>query len=306
MARNLAIVFSAFFILTSFVACDSGEEADFAAGHVPADIPDEAGAEAAAGSSGSDSGTHCTPVGSTLKCDDECAGGVQECLTGNILGSCVCPDSGSAGSSGSGGSAGSSGSGGSAGEAGSGGTGGSSGQAGSGGSAGSAGSGGSAGSSGSGGSAGAGGAPFSVECDQYGIPGKVAVYMNAPVIADHVLSMGGWIDFPNWMGPTADTAGGNWCEGLANKNKLVCEPKLDDGTVAEVVDGTTLIMWPVLASTGASPDTYFCEEDDCPTGTFVVCKGKDEVCGSRNGDLTGNMELVKNSQNWMNLSCKVE
>lgn len=304
MARNLAIVFSALFILTSFVACDSGEDADLTSGHVPADIPEEAGAEAAAGSAGSNSGTPCAPVGSTLECDDECVGGVQECLKDKTLGPCVCPDGGSAGSSGSGGSAGSSGSGGSAGEAGSGGTGGSSGQAGSGGSAGSAGSGGGAGSSGSGGSAGAGGAPFSVECDQYGIPGQVVVYMNAPVITDHVLSMGGWINFPNWMGPTADTAGGNWCKGLANKNKLVCQPELDNGDIAEIVDGTTLIMWPGLASTGTAPDSYFCEETSCPVGTFVVCKGKSEVCGSRAGVLTGNMGYV--DAPWVNLSCLVD
>jgi len=305
MARNISIVFSSLFVLASIMGCDGGDEAKLMSGRVPADIPEEGGSEAAAGSSGSDSGAQCSPVGSKLECDDVCEGGVQECLEDNTLGSCACPDGGSSGSSGSGGSAGSAGSGGTAGEAGSGGTGGSSGQAGSGGSAGSAGSGGSAGSSGTGGSAGAGGSPpFSVECDQYGIPGQVVVYMNAPVATDYVLSLGGWINFPNWMGPTADTAGGNWCEGLANKNKLVCEPKLDDGTVAEVVDGTTLIMWPGLASTGNTPDTYFCEETACTVGTFVVCKGKDEVCGSREGVLTGNMEYI--DAPWVNLSCLVE
>ncbi|MDF1497027.1 MAG: hypothetical protein P1P90_03120 [Patescibacteria group bacterium] len=298
--KSFAIIFSSLFVLGS-LACDSGEDADFANGHTPADIPDEGGSEAAAGSAGSNTGTPCAPPGSTLECDDVCAGGVQECLEDKTLGPCVCPDSGSAGSSGSGGSAGSSGLGGSAGEAGSGGTGGSSGQAGSGGSA---------GTSGSGGSAGAGGSePFSVECDQHGVQGEVIVFMNAPLPADHALLIFGWINFPNYMGPTADTTWGIWCFGENQDNTMTCHPKLDDGTDADIVNGTLLEMAPAnhaYPSSSPNPNdaNYYCEQDDCPGFTLVVCKGKKEVCGLRDGNMTGNMDST--GAPWPNPTCLVE
>ncbi len=284
-------------------ACSGGEEID-GGDFVPSDIPEE------------DAGEYCSHPDSTVPCEEICEGGVRTCGDDNKLGECVCPDGGSAGSSGQGGSSGEAGSAGSAGQAGSGG---SSGQAGSGGEAGSAGSGGSSGSagqagsggsSGSAGTSGAGGSePFSVECDQYGEAGRVVVYMQAPVLADHVLSLGGWINFPNWMGPNVDTHGSLWCWADNGQNKMVCEPRLDDGEIAEVVDGTKLIMWPGISPyTSSDPEqeqsSWFCEEDDCPVGTYVVCRGKSEVCAARNGELSGSMEYVESP--WVNLSCLVE
>ena len=284
-------------------ACSGGEEID-GKNFVPSDIPEE---EEDAG----ESGEYCSHPGSTVPCEDICEGGVRTCGDDNELGECDCGGSagspGQGGSSGEAGSAGQAGSGGSSGQAGSGGE---AGSAGSGGSSGSAGQAGSGGSSGSAGTSGAGGSePFSVECDQYGEAGRVVVYMQAPVLADHVLSLGGWINFPNWMGPNVDTHGSLWCWADYGQNKIVYEPRLDDGEIAEVVDGTKLIMWPGISPYTSSDSeqeqsSWFCEEDDCPVGTYVVCRGKNEVCAARNGELSGSMEYVESP--WVNLSCLVE
>ncbi len=152
--------------------------------------------------------------------------------------------------------------------------------------------------------------PFSSECDQYGETGKVVVYAKAPIKADHVISLGGWINFPNWMGDV-DTVGGLWCHGLPSKNRLICEPSLDNGDTAEVVDGTILEMWPGLSPyTAENPEqeqtSWYCEEDDCPVGDFLVCKGKKEVCGARSGVLSGDMSYSKNEAGWSNLACQVK
>jgi hypothetical protein len=152
--------------------------------------------------------------------------------------------------------------------------------------------------------------PFSSECDQYGESGKVVVYVKAPIKADHVISLGGWINFPNWMGDV-DTVGGLWCHGLPSKNRLICEPSLDNGDTAEVVDGTILEMWPGLSPYTAEDHeqeqtSWYCEEDDCPVGDFLVCKGKKEVCGARSGVLSGGMNYSTNSSGWKNLTCQVK
>ncbi|MBD3281588.1 hypothetical protein GF391_02470 [Candidatus Uhrbacteria bacterium] len=287
--RNIAI-YSIFFSLF-ILACSGGEEVsgtDF----VPSDIPEE------------DAGEYCSHPGSTVPCDDVCEDGYRECGSDNELGECVCPDGGAAGSSGSAGEAGSSGSSGSAGSAGSSGQGGSSGEAGSAGSAGSGGTAGSSGSSGQGGSAGS--EPFSVECDQYGVPGKVVVYMQGPLPLGNGLILAGWIDYPNWMGDDADHAWGLWYQGEDGDNTAILQmvPEIVSGTYLEMGPGSHPYPTTDSESTILENTDYWCEEGDCPYGTLVVCRGKDEVCALRNGELTGSMEYV--GLPWPNLLCQVE
>lgn len=150
----------------------------------------------------------------------------------------------------------------------------------------------------------------SSECDQYGEMGKVVVYIKAPIKVNHVISLGGLINFPNWMGDV-DTIGSIWCYGSLGKNHLVCEPRLDNGEVAEVVSGTMLEMWPGLSPyTSEEPKqdqtSWYCEENECPIGDFLVCSGKKEVCGVRNGILSGNMDYSKNESGWSNLVCRIK
>ncbi|MFZ6015767.1 MAG: hypothetical protein ACOYUZ_05465 [Patescibacteria group bacterium] len=225
------------------------------------------------------------------------------------------PDAGQEAAAGSAGEAGSGGSSGSAGEAGNGGTGGSggsageAGSAGSSGSAGQAGSGGSAGQAGSSGSGGSAGAPpVYTECDTHGQLGKVVIYMKAPMLADHVLSLGGWIDFPNWVGDDDTHGTALWCWGEPAKNELVCLPKLDDGTEADIYDGTVLTVWPGLSPYSSSDpeqeqSSWYCEEDGCPVGTYVFCKNKLEIAALRDGELSGAAEYA--DPPWVNIRVHV-
>jgi len=130
--------------------------------------------------------------------------------------------------------------------------------------------------------------------------------MKAPLPAGKGLIMAGWIDFPNWMGSNVDTAWSLWHHGDPQDNSVTF------GFQDEIVAGTMLEMAPGNYESPTGDDesvilqhaNYYCEQDSCPVGDFIVCNGKTEVCGIRNGVRTGNMDYI--GQPWPNLICLVD
>jgi len=135
--------------------------------------------------------------------------------------------------------------------------------------------------------------PVSPECEAHGKDGKITVYVMAPVTSDQVISIAGWLDFPNWLGAGKDTAWGGWCWASASSNELSCIPPDADGNEADAYEGTYVEFAPGTSPAKNEPQSaWYCDKGSCPIGTFVVCSGKREVGRIQSDELKGSAELV--------------
>ena len=205
--------------------------------------------------------------------------GHQVCAQdGQHFEACQCPEAGMVDAGGQGNSGGSSGSGGS------------------GGSSGLGGNGGSAPLTTDGGASGSGGSVGSGPCYEKGAPGKTTFIVSAPITQSNVISVFGWIQYPNWSGlGTQGWSGWSW--GQPATPELVFQK-------GEAYQGAKYIFAPgVSPATGQAQNAWYCEKDDCPVGTFIVCNGLQEACRFQNGVLSGGASYTPNPANWQNMQC---
>jgi hypothetical protein len=133
-------------------------------------------------------------------------------------------------------------------------------------------------------------------CATQGVLGKTTFIINAPVTPSHVISIYGWVHYPNWSG-IPDVPWSGWVWGLPNMTQM----SFQEG---DAYQGAKYIFAPGLSSgPGQAQTAWYCEQDSCPVGTFIVCHGLQEACRFQDGVLSGGASYTPNSANWQNMQC---
>lgn len=133
--------------------------------------------------------------------------------------------------------------------------------------------------------------PMLTDCEKFGVPGMPTLIIRHGLSQTSleaglkVLAVHGKLTFND---ASKNTSYATWCWALpGEKQQLVCVPKDNLNLPVNFEDGMAVEFGPGETSYGVpiGDGDLFCDSQDCPTGDFQLCKGKEKepICRVKDG-----------------------